>query len=145
MRIEPHHVGICVSDLEASLRFWRDGLGFKATSTPTVGSEWSDALEIGGEIEFSATFLRKDGFEFELLHYNFPEPTGAPSATRLQLGFTHFAATVDDLDPVIDHLVAHGGTVVEGTRTRIGEGAWATELVFIADPNGVRVELMKFG
>jgi lactoylglutathione lyase len=145
MRIEPHHVGICVSDLEASLRFWRDGLGFEATSTPTVGSEWSDALEIGGEIEFSATFLRKDGFEFELLYYNFPEPTGAPSATRLQLGFTHFAATVDDLDPVIDHLVAHGGTVVEGTRTRIGEGAWATELVFIADPNGVRVELMKFG
>ena len=145
MRIEPHHIGICVSDLEASLRFWRDGLGFEATSTPSVGSEWSEAMEIGGELEFSATFLRKDGFEFELLDYSTPRPIGTPSATRLQRGFTHFAVTVDDIDEVIEHLVAHGGTVIESTRTRVGEGKWATELVFRADPDGVRVELIAYG
>ena len=145
MRIEPHHIGICVSDLEASLRFWRDGLGFEATSTPSVGSEWSEAMEIGGELEFSATFLRKDGFEFELLDYSTPRPIGTPSATRLQRGFTHCAVTVDDIDEVIEHLVAHGGTVIESTRTRVGEGKWATELVFMADPDGVRVELIAYG
>lgn len=145
MRIEPHHVGICVSDLEKSLRFWRDGLGFEATSTPSVGSEWSDAMEIGGDLEFSATFLRKDGFEFELLDYTTPRPFGDPSATRLQRGFTHFAVTVDDIDEVIEHLVAHGGTVIESTRTRVGEGRWATELVFLADPDGVRIELISYG
>ena len=102
-------------------------------------------MEIGGELEFSATFLRKDGFEFELLDYSTPRPIGTPSATRLQRGFTHFAVTVDDIDEVIEHLVAHGGTVIESTRTRVGEGKWATELVFMADPDGVRVELIAYG
>ena len=29
MRFEQSHIGICVSDLEKSLAFYRDGLGFE--------------------------------------------------------------------------------------------------------------------
>lgn len=139
MEIVPHHIGICVTDLERSLRFWVDGMGFETTSVPPVGSEWADALEIGGEVEFTAHFVKKGGVEFELLHYTKPGAHGKPSAQRNQLGFTHLGVDVDDIDAAIDHLVAHGGTVVEGTRTKFGP----VELVFIADPDGVRVELMK--
>jgi lactoylglutathione lyase len=65
--------------------------------------------------------------------------------SRNQLGFTHFAVYVDDLDAEIARLVECGGTVVERTRTKIGEGPMSVELVFIADPDGVRVELMQAG
>lgn len=138
MEIVPHHLGICVTDLERSLRFWVDGLGFETTMVPPVGSEWADALEIGGDVEFTAHFVKKGGYEFELLHYTKPGSHGKPSAQRNQLGFTHLGVDVDDLDAAIDHLVAHGGTLIEGTRTKMGP----MELVFIADPDGVRVELM---
>ena len=145
MMFAVHHVGICVSDLDRSLRFWCDGLGFKTTMVPAVGGEWADALEIGGDVRFTAHFIKKDGFEFELLHYQQPGVHGAPSASRNQLGFTHLALYVDDLDAAIAHLVACGGSVIQSTRTRIGEGKHSVELVFIADPDGVRVELMKAG
>ena len=49
------------------------------------------------------------------------------------------------MDAEIARLVECGGTVIEKTRTKMGEGAESVELVFIADPDGVRVELMKAG
>ena len=138
MAVTPHHVGICVTDLERSLRFWCDGLGFTTTMIPPVGTEWADALEIGGHVEFTAHFIEKDGFTFELLHYKTPAPHGTPSATRGQVGFTHLAVDVEDLDGTIEQLVALGGTVIESTRTKFG----GTELCFMADPDGVRIELV---
>lgn len=145
MAIYPHHIGICVTDLEKSLKFWCEGMGFETTMVPPVGGEWSDALEIGGEVDFTAHFIKRDGFEFELLHYRSPGTHGSPSMSRNQLGFTHFAVYVDDLDAEIARLVECGGTVIDRTRTKIGEGPMSVELVFIADPDGVRVELMKAG
>ena len=65
--------------------------------------------------------------------------------SRNQVGFTHFAVYVDDMDAEIARLVECGGTVIEKTRTKMGEGEESVELVFIADPDGVRVELMKAG
>lgn len=142
MELVPHHVGICVSDLERSLRFWCEGLGFETTMVPPVGSQWSDALEIGGEVEFTAHFIRKEGFEFELLHYARPGSHGSPSAIRNQLGFTHLAMNVDDLDGAIELLVGLGGTYLASTRTRFESPDGVTELCFVADPDGVRVELI---
>jgi catechol 2,3-dioxygenase-like lactoylglutathione lyase family enzyme len=143
MTITPHHIGICVTDLDRSLRFWCEGLGFTTTMVPPVGSEWSDALEIGGEVEFTAHFIEKDGFAFELLHYRHPAPHGTPSASRNQLGFTHLAVNVDDLEATIARLEAVGATVITSTRTAFGSDQGTTELVFVADPDGVRVELIS--
>ena len=147
MAVTPHHIGICVTDLEKSLRFWCDGLGFETTMVPPVGSEWKEALEVQGEgdLAFTAHFIKKDGFEFELLHYANPGVHGQASTSRNQLGFTHLALYVDDLDATIDRLVECGGTLVESTRTKFGEGPMSMELAFVADPDGVRVELMKAG
>ncbi|HSS09952.1 MAG TPA: VOC family protein [Acidimicrobiales bacterium] len=145
MATSTHHVGICVTDLDRSLRFWCDGLGFETTMVAPVGSQWADALEIGGEVKFTAHFIKKDGFEFELLAYESPRVHGQPSASRNQVGFTHLALYVDDLDATIARLVDCGGTVIQSTRTKIGQGPESIELVFVADPDGVRVELMKAG
>ncbi len=68
--------GICVRDLDRSLRFFCDGLGFEEA----------------------------EGFE---------------------------------LDVATGHLVDCGATVVEGTRASPG-----IDLLFLADPDGVRLELM---
>jgi catechol 2,3-dioxygenase-like lactoylglutathione lyase family enzyme len=145
MAISPHHIGICVSDLERSLRFWCDGLGFETTMVSPVGSEWAEALEIGGEVKLVAHFIKKEGFEFELLSYEAPDVRGQPSTSRNQVGFTHLALYVDDLDATVARLVKCGGTVIESTRTKLGEGAESIEVVFVSDPDGVRIELMKAG
>ncbi|MGA2836505.1 MAG: VOC family protein [Acidimicrobiales bacterium] len=142
MTITPHHLGICVTDLDRSLRFWCEGLGFETTMVPPVGSEWSDALEIGGEVEFTAHFITKAGFTFELLHFTTPRPNGEASATRSQIGFTHLAVDVDDFEGTIAKLEALGGTLIESTRTTFSLPGATIELAFMADPDGVRIELV---
>jgi catechol 2,3-dioxygenase-like lactoylglutathione lyase family enzyme len=145
MAISPHHIGICVTDLERSLRFWCDGLGFETTMVSPVGSEWADALEVGGDVKLTAHFIKKDGFEFELLSYASPDVHGKPSASRNQVGFTHLAFYVDDLEGTLGRLVDCGGTALQSTRTRVGAGQESMEIVFVSDPDGVRIELMKAG
>jgi catechol 2,3-dioxygenase-like lactoylglutathione lyase family enzyme len=140
--ITPHHIGICVSVVERSLRFWCDGLGFEQVAVMDVGSEWSDAMEIGGHVAFTVRFLTKDGYTFEILHFEEPHPHGSPSTRRDQIGFTHLTVDVDDLDATIAHLAACDGTVIPSTRTRyVSDGGQVIEVVFVTDPDGVRVEL----
>jgi lactoylglutathione lyase len=74
----------------------------------------------------------------ELLAYKRPQPTGQPSTSRGRLGITHLSFYVDDVDAAAAHLVTLGGTILEDTRGNPG-----VELVFLADPDGTRVELMQ--
>ncbi len=55
------------------------------------------------------------------------------------MGLTHLSFWVDELDPLIDTLVSLGGTLLPETRLTMGP----LDLVFLADPDGTRVELMR--
>jgi catechol 2,3-dioxygenase-like lactoylglutathione lyase family enzyme len=138
MRFTPSHFGLCVRDLERSLRFWCDGLGFERAERFEVGDEFGAALEVEGRVACVSQFIRRDGIAIELLAYRSPGAIGTPSLRRNQLGFTHFSLYVDDLAAAVQHLVACGGKLLPATRTQNA----AIELLFVEDPDGVRVELM---
>ena len=137
----PSHVGLCVRDLDRSLRFFCDGLGFEKAerfeldSTAAEGLERS--LEVPGPARIVSQFVQNDTMKIELLHFVAPGVGGTPSAARNQLGLTHLSFYVDDLDAATRHLVECGATVIEETRASPG-----IDLLFLADPDGVRVELM---
>lgn len=137
----PSHLGLCVSDLEASLRFYCEGLGFVAAERYTLDSAelpgLDSALEVDGATVVVSQFVRSGDFAIELLGYERPASTGRPSSSRGQLGMTHLAFHVDELDATIARAVASGGTVIESTRSDLG-----VQLVFLADPDGVRVEFI---
>ena len=75
--------------------------------------------------------------KIELLHFGEPPATGAASTARNQIGFTHLSFFVDDVDATAARLAQLGGRVLDETRARLGY-----EVVFVADPDGARVELM---
>lgn len=135
------HVGLCVSDLDAALRFWCDGLGFDKAETFEVGAEFGASLEVEGDVQVLSQFIRKGAMAIELLHYHSPGVFGAPSMRRNQLGLTHTSFIVDDLAAATAHLIDCGGTLVEGTE---GGDPATIELLFLADPDGNRVELLKY-
>ncbi len=144
MTMSVSHVGLCVSDVERSLRFYRDGLGFAEGPRFDVGSEFAPTLEVDAPVDVIAQYISRDGLTIELLHYTTGKVDGTPSSARNLLGFTHLSLLVDDVDAVATRLVELGGTVLESTRTRIGgsDGA-ASDFLFVADPDGVRIELMR--
>ena len=139
--ITPSHVGLCVSDIDASLRFWCDGLGFARAENYELSSEalpgLDASLEVGAPVVLRSQMITNDAMKIELLAYVSPGVEGTPASRRNQRGLTHVSFWVDDVDAVAARLVDHGGTLLPGTRTSPG-----IDLVFVADPDGTRVELM---
>jgi catechol 2,3-dioxygenase-like lactoylglutathione lyase family enzyme len=137
VKFEQSHIGICVSDLERSLIFYRDGLGFE--EGPRFDLDYPIA-EMTGDVRLISKFLHSGDLRIELLAFASPAPFGKPSAARNQLGLTHLSFSVDDLDAAADRLVRFGGTIIEGTKSTPEN---AIHIIFLADPDGTRIELMK--
>jgi lactoylglutathione lyase len=139
------HLGICVSDLEASLRFYCEGLGFAEAGAHDVGEEFAALMEVEG-VRLRSRMITKDGVTIELLGFDAPGVTGDGSRRDMnQLGLTHLSLRVDDVEAVAATVEALGGTVVRGTRTTIPFGDGSLDFVYCTDPDGVRVELMDLG
>jgi lactoylglutathione lyase len=138
----PSHVGLCVSDLDRSQRFWCEGLGFELAEgydlDDTTAPGIDRALEVSGPVKLRSQMITNGAMKIELLHYETPGVGGTPSAARNQRGLTHVSFYVDDVDAAAARLVDLGGTILPDTRQSPG-----IELVFLADPDGTRVELMQ--
>jgi lactoylglutathione lyase len=137
------HAGLCVADLAASLRFYTEGLGYEVAEGYDVGDEVADTLEVPHGVQLRSQMIVKDGTKLELLGWTSPAVVGTPSTARNQLGLTHLSFDVDDLPAVEARLVALGATVIESTRTHIDMGEATLDLLFLADPDGTRIELME--
>jgi predicted enzyme related to lactoylglutathione lyase len=132
------HFGLCVTDLDRSMHFYCDGLGFEPLAKYDIGNEFAHTLEVDGDVRLDSQMIGKDGLMIELLHYQSPGVVGSPSATRNTLGITHLAFNVDDLDETLARLVDHGGAIIESTRTDNEIG----RITFVSDPDGTRIELL---
>ena len=133
------HIGLCVGDLDRSRRFYVDGLGFEEFARFDLTRPLA---EVDPPYDFTSFFIQKDGVRIELLHYRAPGAIGTPSSRRNQLGFTHLSFVVDDVDAAARELEGFGGTIIEGTRSG-QDDADAVQIIFLADPDGTRVELMR--
>jgi len=136
------HLGLCVSDLERSLRFYRDLLGFLPLSEVEVsGAEADRALRLEG-VRQRTVFLERDGVRLALFAFEAPAPRGdrAPRAMN-ELGFAALMLRVDDLDATLAGFRAAGVRILESTYTAHPE--YRSKLVFLCDPDGTLIELIE--
>jgi catechol 2,3-dioxygenase-like lactoylglutathione lyase family enzyme len=135
------HVGICVSDLQRSVSFYCDALGFEKGESHSIGPEFAPLMDLEN-VTLTSQFIRKGTTTIELLGFEDPVPYGDRVRRPLpQLGITHFSFRVNDVEAAAAKVVEHGGTVVETSRTTLGP----LEFVYCTDPDGVRIELMDLG
>lgn len=127
MRIQ--HVGLVVSDLDASRRFYADALGLEEVPRPS-------------NFTFAGAWFRFGGTEIHLLAEADTtggagqEDAGPSAAFGLS---THVALEVDDLDAARGRLEAHGVRLVGGPMPR-GDGYVQ---LFFRDPDGYLLELFQ--
>lgn len=137
------HIGICVSDLERSRRFYVEALGFEEVGSHRVGPEFGALMEID-DLDVASVMLSRDGLTIELLGYAAPGHSGSGQPRPMnELGFTHFSLRVDDVDEVAAVIERFGGTVLAATRTPLDMGGVHLDFLYCTDPDGVRIELMK--
>lgn len=139
------HIGVCVSDIERSTRFYVDVLGFtQLYALDIVGDEVAATMEQRGAFH-SAMLLRGD-VRIELLQWIDVATTGSGTRKPMhELGFTHLSFRVDRVDELGDAVRAAGGAVHEQTRTVMGDDGdpAAVKLIYCTDPDGTRIELME--
>jgi len=133
-----HHSAICVRDVEASLRFWRDGLGFEVLMDSSFDGDW-DELFLAGSDRLRSIFLgdpRDDSSGIvELVDFGIALGDG-PSAAAPTEGF--FLLSVNcDVAATLARLEALG---LGGEPRRIS--AYGVTMVVVREPSGIRVELI---
>lgn len=134
------HVALCVADMNRSLPFYRDVLGFQqCVELDFEGHEVSRVMGLD-DCQFKGVFLRRDGMHLELISFHKPRPPARPEPRANQLGLSHFTFTVDDLDRTLADLKARGVPVLEHTR---GEPAPGVPVCLIRDPDGNLIELYQ--
>ena len=138
------HVGICVSDLARSLRFYCEALGFVAVDAHDVGDAFARLMELE-HVELRSQFLRGPGGErLELLAFRAPAVDGERRRRPLnRLGLTHLCFRVRDVDAVAERIRRLGGEVHDHTRTALGAPGAAPDFLYCSDPDGIRIELMR--
>lgn len=131
------HVAIRVGDLERSLRFYRDVFGLVERNRH-VGAGGPSAMMMGNpQARLAAVFLERDGTVLELQTLEGDDPSVVQG---IQRGLSHVGFLVSDLPGVLRDVEAAGGHVVEASRyLDVGIGS---EVVFVTDPDGTRIELI---
>jgi catechol 2,3-dioxygenase-like lactoylglutathione lyase family enzyme len=136
------HLGICVADLERSLHFYREGLGFREVSALELTGEPSATLLGLPGVSLRARYLERDGARIELLHYPSPGALGDGRPRPMNArGLTHLSFRVEGLDAALARLAALGGTVLAASR--IGSERAGVQAAFVCDPDGTRIELVE--
>ena len=139
------HTGITVSNLERSLAFWRDVLGFEFSHRVHQTGEL--AAEITGVpgAEISLAVLKAPGgHKIELLEYLAPANRKKNVDLRpCDVGSVHVALTVDNLDAVLSAIAASGWKTAGKPQTlKTGPNA-GKRVVYVRDPDGTTIEFMQ--
>lgn len=119
------HVVLYVSDLQRSVAFYRDALGFEL---------------LGGEVPLGApaAAFSSGRTHHELLLIEVG-PGAAPIPAGRRVGMYHFGLKVGDSDDELraarDRLVAHGGSVDGASDHTV------THSLYLRDPDGNEIEL----
>src|SRR5213596_622326 len=104
--IAADQTGFTVSNLETSLAFWRDVLGFELSHRPhQTGDLASEITGVPGA-EISIAVLKGYGHKIELLEYLAPPDRKRVDLRPCDVGSVHVALTVDNLDAVLRVIAA---------------------------------------
>ncbi len=140
----PHHVGIQVADLERSLAFYRDILGFEVAFQWNPQADYIRTMTGYPSADIHAAVLRLPGESnvfLEILEYRDVDRTPVDTRTA-NPGTAHIAFFVDDCDALYQELVAKGVRSVSPPVTPTIGPNQGGRAVYMIDPDGIRVEFI---
>ena len=142
--IAADHTGITVTNLERSLAFWRDVLGFELSHRAHQAGELATEITgvLGAEIQL-AVLKTPTGHKIELLEYLAPADRKHVKPQPCDIGSVHIALTVDDLDAVLTAIAASGWEAAGQPQTLQSGPNAGKRVVYVRDTDGTTIEFMQ--
>ncbi len=138
------HTGITVSNLERSLAFWRDVLGFELSHRAHQAGELAEEITGVPDAEISLAVLKAPGHKIELLQYLAPANRRQHNELRpCDVGSVHVALTVDNLDAVLEKIAASGWKAGRKPQTLTTGPNAGKRVIYVRDPDGTTIEFMQ--
>jgi catechol 2,3-dioxygenase-like lactoylglutathione lyase family enzyme len=130
------HVGLTVSDMQRSVRFYRDCVGMEVVGEPNESpNPGYDALLGGVGLRLEICWLREGGLLLQLVRYL----DGGGDALDLNhnsIGAPHLSFSVDDIDAKFAALRQESDLVFMSELVDLGMAT----CFYVQDPDGVPVE-----
>ena len=141
--IATDHTGFTVANIDRSLAFWRDVLGFELSHRAHhTGDLASEVTGVPGA-EISIAVLKAPGHRIELLEYHAPSDRKRADLRPCDVGSVHVALTVDNLDAVLSKIAASGWSAVGKPQIlKTGPNA-GKRIAYVRDADGTTIELMQ--
>jgi len=138
-----NHTSFTVSDLDRSVAFFRDALGFEVTSKAPRDKSAIERITGVRDAEVQIAYVRGPGHSLELIEYTAPEDRGGVRPRPCDVGFAHVAYDVDDIDAAIAAAAAHGVEPI-AAPTIIDQGPnKGGRVAYLRDPDGITIEFIQ--
>jgi glyoxylase I family protein len=140
--IELRHAGIVVSDLKRSLHFYCDLLGLTILRSVEEKGAYLDNMLGHKDVRVSIVKLAagKGSAILELLHFKSPRAPAAHRRGLFEMGPSHVAFTVKDLDATFEKMTRAG--VPFNAPPQLAPDGLA-KVTFCQDPDGTFIELVE--
>ena len=138
-----NHTSFTVSDLDRTVAYFRDALGFEVTSkAPRDPKKVAEITGIEGA-QVMIAYVRGAGHSIELIEYLGPSDRTSVRPRPCDVGFTHLAYDVDDIDAAIDRSAEHGVFPI-GLVTVIDQGPnQGGRVAYLRDSDGITMEFIQ--
>ncbi len=141
-------IAVNCSDLDRSLEFYVDVLGFRLGARFAPGPSDGAALRLGDDVEWEMAYIddpRGTGsFALDLVEWKRPRSDGPPYPSANHVGIYRMAFMTDDIDRDYDALRTAGvECVTPAAHLTMGPGIPDLRALLFPDPDGTMLELIE--
>ncbi len=145
------HINIVVADLERSVKFYTELLGFRIIRKAHLHGSWIDKIVGLEDVSADVVYIIAPAGEprIELLQYNFPVGKSVEENSRANtIGLRHIAFRVNDIHALATKLKQAGVKLYSEPVTVpaavVKHDAGQKTLLYFTDPDGVVLELAEY-
>ena len=138
------HTGVTVSNIDRSIAFYRDVLGFEVTDKIDCRGELFEQITGVSGAEIIVAYVKAPGHTLELLQYTRPDDRVRCTARPCDPGALHLAFRVRNIEGVIAAVRQAGVTPVNPVIPEVADGpAKGLKAIYTKDPDGILIEFME--
>jgi catechol 2,3-dioxygenase-like lactoylglutathione lyase family enzyme len=137
-----NHTSFTVADMQKSVKFWTEMLGYETASIGPRAGKWQEEVTGVEGASLMVAHLYGHGHHIEFIQYLGGAARGTAPTPAL-VGAAHVCLETDDIERTWDELIRAGATA-QGRIALVTTGAvTGVKAGYIRDPNGILIELVQ--
>jgi len=141
--LNTNHTGMTVLDIDRTIAFFRDVLGFPVTEKTSHSCPLTEQITGVEGAAMDIAFVDLPGHKIELLQYHSPDDRKVSDLRACDAGFMHLALEVDDVDACLAAIRAGGFEALNPPASPSAGPRKGGKVVYTRNLDGIVLELQQ--